>query len=208
MNKMVPLTAFCALCIGLAPIGAAALTVVQNRDISISALIGVQTVGDFDAFSAAGVLNSVSLSWDLSASWDVTVNQCATFDDCEPSNYFLYLSGSNEFAGLFEQDSDNAGFTNSTNTEQFGSVSTGLFNTQILANTADFLGAGPIGSLAVSTGRDGAMYADSGSTSGSTSGTLTLTYDYAPAVVPLPAAGFLLLGGLAGLGALARRRQS
>jgi hypothetical protein len=39
-------------------------------------------------------------------------------------------------------------------------------------------------------------------------GSVALTYSYAPAQVPVPAAGLLLIGGLAGLGALRLRRTA
>jgi hypothetical protein len=75
-------------------------------------------------------------------------------------------------------------------------IGTGLFNFVANANTFDTFGVSGAGSGA------------SQSLATALTGTLSATYTFAPAAVPLPAAAWLMVSGIASMSAAARRRKA
>ena len=185
------------------PVFAHAATVTQSFSFSGSSTEFTEALNGFGYFDMGGTLDSVTLSYNASASGTVSAGACALFADCEPATFSLSLSGGGLFAGVTDGASDGTGITNATDANQFGSYSVSIADTLTLA-TAGFTGTGTFGGLGF-TGDYLAYFLDEGS---SYSGTVTLTYEYTPSAVPLPASLPLALGGIGLLGLMGRRRSA
>lgn len=189
---------------------AQAAPLVQDFPVSISAFES-QTffVNSFD--TSNGTLNSVSVMWDISTPGQVAqegVTLCATFLDCNPNEVGLSVEGAGALSPLFDLDSDVVPFDDTIDDLQ--SASRGPYSisgTQAFTNLADFLGNGiePVGDINVYLGNFSGF---SGILSGTTTGNISVTYDYTTvasnsAAVPSPT----LLPGLIGMGMAALRKR-
>ena len=187
----------------LAPFGAGAATIQQTLSFSGSTVEFDQTVGGFDYFDLAGTLDSVTLSYDATASGTVRAQGCRNTPGCQPATFALVLSGTGPFGAVSDADSASSGIVSTTNGTQIGSYAVSVADTLDLA-VADFVGSGTFGALRFLGDYAGRFTA----VSGTFSGTVTLTYDYSVAAVPLPASLPLALGALGLLGLHGRRRAA
>lgn len=225
--RMIAASSLLALAAGTA----SAATVTQNFDLGPSTLSsGTATFDKFD--SAQGVLNSVTLT--LGADFitqlfaektiegrDSTARNASFFD-----TFFRFAGG--DLFDLIEVDTPDGTFDDVTSSvlgeQVFGKAIARSHSVTLTSggalDLAKFIGTGTfdvaLGVYSTLFGfeENGTSSQWSSNGNGLTgirtdySLSASLTYDFAPAPVPLPAAGLLLLAAVGGLGAAARRRAS
>ena len=185
------------------PALAQAATVSQSFTFSGTGTSFSEALSSFAYFDLGGTLDGVTLEYSASASGTVSADACEFFGDCEPATFALNLSGNGLLAGASDSATDGSGITNGTDVNQTGSYSTDIAG-MFTFGPAGFTGSGTFGGLNF-TGVYSGFHVDGGS---SYSGTVTLTYDYSVAAVPLPASLPLALGALGLLGLQGRRRAA